>query len=57
MRRIVIVGAGAAGWSAATELISSGYSGAVTLLGDEAPYDRPAGSKGILAGSQTPKDV
>ena len=57
MRRIVIVGAGAAGWSAALELRRRGYSGALTMLGDESPYDRPACSKGILSGHQRPKDI
>ncbi|HEX2205054.1 MAG TPA: FAD-dependent oxidoreductase, partial [Longimicrobium sp.] len=51
--RIVIVGAGAAGAAAATELRRQGYAGAITLLGAEpsAPYDRPNLSKDYLAGS------
>jgi len=57
MQRIVIVGAGGAGWSAALELRRRGYSGALTMLGDESPYDRPACSKGILSGHQRPKDI
>lgn len=52
---IVIVGAGQAGLSAAEALRSSGFSGAITLLGDEpcGPYHRPPLSKGWLAGEMT----
>lgn len=47
---VLIVGASAAGVSAARELRRSGYSGAVTLLGAEArvPYRRPPLSKELL---------
>jgi 3-phenylpropionate/trans-cinnamate dioxygenase ferredoxin reductase subunit len=50
---IVIVGAGAAGTSAAMTLRREGYDGRVTLIGGEssAPYDRPSLSKDFLAGS------
>jgi NADPH-dependent 2,4-dienoyl-CoA reductase/sulfur reductase-like enzyme len=57
MNRIVIVGAGAAGWSAAVEARRLGFAGALTVLGDEPPYDRPACSKGILSGHQRPRDI
>jgi NADPH-dependent 2,4-dienoyl-CoA reductase/sulfur reductase-like enzyme/nitrite reductase/ring-hydroxylating ferredoxin subunit len=48
-----IVGAGAAGSSAADELRQLGYDGRITLIdGDpEAPYDRPNLSKDYLAGT------
>ncbi|MCF1593489.1 NAD(P)/FAD-dependent oxidoreductase [Streptomyces muensis] len=52
MRRIVVVGASAAGLAAAETLRREGYDGTLTLVGDEphAPYDRPPLSKQILAG-------
>ncbi|WAU84325.1 FAD-dependent oxidoreductase [Streptomyces sp. Qhu-G9] len=51
MRRIVVVGASAAGLAAAETLRREGYDGTLTLIGDEphAPYDRPPLSKQILA--------
>jgi NADPH-dependent 2,4-dienoyl-CoA reductase/sulfur reductase-like enzyme len=57
--RIVIVGAGRAGLAAAEELRAQGFPGEITILCDEpdAPYDRPACSKGILTGKQRPRDV
>jgi 3-phenylpropionate/trans-cinnamate dioxygenase ferredoxin reductase subunit len=44
---VVIVGAGVAGYTLATQLAGLGYQGAVTLVGEEAhaPYDRPPLSK------------
>jgi len=50
---IVIVGAGAAGNSAAEKLRREGYSGKITVLGAEgsAPVDRPNLSKDYLAGT------
>lgn len=50
--QILIVGAGQAGVQAAEALRSGGYTGAITLLGDEphGPYHRPPLSKGWLAG-------
>jgi NADPH-dependent 2,4-dienoyl-CoA reductase/sulfur reductase-like enzyme len=56
-RRIVIVGAGAAGFAAAERLRSLGFDGDVTLFGAEAdaPYDRPNLSKDYLAGT-APED-
>ena len=49
---IVIVGAGQAGTLSAEALRSGGYTGAITLLGDEdrGPYHRPPLSKAWLAG-------
>ena len=52
MRRVVVVGASAAGLAAAETLRRQGYDGTVTLVGDEPhpPYDRPPLSKQILDG-------
>ncbi|QNP68437.1 FAD-dependent oxidoreductase [Streptomyces roseirectus] len=56
MRRIVVVGASAAGLAAAETLRREGYTGALTLVGDEphAPYDRPPLSKQLLAAEWEP---
>lgn len=48
---VVIVGSGAAGAAAAETLRRRGYSGQVTLIGTEAPVDRPNLSKDYLAGT------
>jgi 3-phenylpropionate/trans-cinnamate dioxygenase ferredoxin reductase subunit len=50
--RIVIVGAGLAGASAAFALRQAGFDGEVTLVGDEShpPYNRPSLSKEYLRG-------
>jgi NADPH-dependent 2,4-dienoyl-CoA reductase/sulfur reductase-like enzyme/nitrite reductase/ring-hydroxylating ferredoxin subunit len=50
---VVIVGAGAAGAAAAEKLRDLGYTGTVTLIGNEAPgpVDRPNLSKDFLAGA------
>ena len=55
---IVIVGAGLAGGTAATELREHGYDGRVVLIGAEEhpPYERPPLSKGYLLGND-PLDV
>ncbi len=54
-RRIVIVGSGIAGATAAGALRDKGYSGQVLMLGQEKhkPYELPALSKGILLGDRT----
>jgi NADPH-dependent 2,4-dienoyl-CoA reductase/sulfur reductase-like enzyme len=57
--RILIVGTGPAGLSAAEELRRMGFTGELLIMGDEpeGPYDRPACSKGLLTGHQRPRDV
>jgi 3-phenylpropionate/trans-cinnamate dioxygenase ferredoxin reductase component len=52
--RVVIIGAGLAGASAAFALREAGFEGEVTLLGDERhqPYERPPLSKGYLRGEE-----
>ena len=49
---VVIVGAGQAGFQAATSLRQAGFDGRIVLVGDEPciPYDRPPLSKSYLAG-------
>ena len=55
-RRMLIVGAGAAGTAAACALREFGFSGRIVLLGQEAgdPYDRTALSKFVLQGAMPP---
>ncbi|GAA4183040.1 FAD-dependent oxidoreductase [Streptosporangium oxazolinicum] len=50
--RIVVVGASLAGLRAAEALRDEGFTGSLTLVGDEAcePYDRPPLSKQVLTG-------
>ncbi|MFG2855270.1 NAD(P)/FAD-dependent oxidoreductase [Streptomyces mirabilis] len=57
MRRILVVGASAAGLAAAETLRREGYDGTLTLVGEEAhpPYDRPPLSKQILSGEWGPE--
>lgn len=52
MTRVVIIGAGQAGFSVASKLRTEGYDGAITLIGNEptAPYQRPPLSKAYLLG-------
>ncbi|MBP2479378.1 3-phenylpropionate/trans-cinnamate dioxygenase ferredoxin reductase subunit [Crossiella equi] len=52
VQQIVIVGAGLAGAKTAQALRDKGYTGSITLVGDEArrPYERPPLSKGFLQG-------
>lgn len=51
MNRLVVVGASAAGLAAVETLRREGYTGTLTLVGDEPhlPYDRPPLSKQVLA--------
>lgn len=48
---VVIVGAGPAATSCAESLRRASYTGAITLIGTEAPVDRPNLSKDYLAGN------
>lgn len=50
---VVVVGAGEAGGQAAISLRQGGFTGPVTIVGDEPyiPYERPALSKQFLAGT------
>jgi 3-phenylpropionate/trans-cinnamate dioxygenase ferredoxin reductase component len=51
---VVIIGAGQAGFQTAASLRLEGFTGAITLIGEEThlPYQRPPLSKGVLAGDQ-----
>jgi 3-phenylpropionate/trans-cinnamate dioxygenase ferredoxin reductase subunit len=53
LSHIVVVGASAAGLTAAEALRREGYAGELTIVGEEArsPYDRPPLSKQILRGA------
>jgi 3-phenylpropionate/trans-cinnamate dioxygenase ferredoxin reductase component len=53
-KRVVIIGAGAAGLATAEALRDRGWAGEIVLIGDEphAPYDRPPLSKQLLAGDE-----
>ncbi|MGW2054395.1 NAD(P)/FAD-dependent oxidoreductase [Streptomyces sp. NPDC001840] len=57
--RIVIVGASLAGLRAAEALRSEGFTGSLTLVGEEPdpPYDRPPLSKQVLLGRVGARDV
>ena len=52
-QNIVIIGAGQAGAQAVASLRAEGFTGAITMIGDEpyAPYQRPPLSKAYLMGS------
>ncbi len=53
LRKVVIVGAGAAGTAAAEMLRRCGFDGSITVVDEDvdAPYDRPNLSKDYLAGN------
>ena len=57
--RIVIIGAGHAGGTAAALLHQHGWTGTITLVGAEsrAPYQRPPLSKGLMLGKQTVEEL
>ncbi|MFE4678261.1 NAD(P)/FAD-dependent oxidoreductase [Streptomyces sp. NPDC056721] len=57
--RVVVVGASAAGLTAAETLRREGFSGQLTLIGEEPhlPYDRPPLSKQVLKGEWDPERV
>lgn len=54
MQGVVIAGAGQAGFQLAVSLRTEGFTGPVTLIGDEPelPYNRPPLSKGFLIGAE-----
>jgi NADPH-dependent 2,4-dienoyl-CoA reductase/sulfur reductase-like enzyme len=54
---VVVVGASLAGWRAVETLRGEGFSGSITLVGEELhlPYDRPPLSKQVLAGTWPPE--
>ncbi|MEI7054279.1 FAD-dependent oxidoreductase [Nocardioides sp. CCNWLW239] len=56
MRSLLIVGAGLAGVRAAEGARAAGWSGPITILGEEAhaPYDRPPLSKAVLSAEEPP---
>lgn len=55
IEKIVVIGAGQAGFSVTSKLRALGYTGKLSLVGDEdhAPYQRPPLSKGYLLGEIT----
>jgi len=59
VKRIIILGAGTAGVSAAKKLHSLGYENEIVLISDEQglPYDRPPLSKELLLGKMSPGDI
>jgi 3-phenylpropionate/trans-cinnamate dioxygenase ferredoxin reductase component len=54
-KRVVIIGAGQAGFSCAMRLRAKGFEGSVTIIGDEPhfPYQRPPLSKGYVTGKSS----
>jgi NADPH-dependent 2,4-dienoyl-CoA reductase/sulfur reductase-like enzyme len=56
---VTVVGAGLAGHSTAKALRRNGFTGSITMIGDEAarPYDRPPLSKEFLAGIATEAEL
>jgi 3-phenylpropionate/trans-cinnamate dioxygenase ferredoxin reductase component len=58
-QRFVIIGGGHAGAHLASSLVRYGWTGSITVFGDEAhpPYRRPTMSKSVLAGREELRDV
>ncbi|MFD9667129.1 NAD(P)/FAD-dependent oxidoreductase [Rhodococcus sp. NPDC059968] len=59
-QRIVVVGGSLAGMNVIQELRRLGYTGAITLVGEEdvrSPYDRTELSKKLLTGTRDPDDL
>ncbi|HEY6835365.1 MAG TPA: FAD-dependent oxidoreductase [Gaiellaceae bacterium] len=58
-RSVLVVGAGLAGARCAETLRAEGFDGDVVLVGEELvpPYERPALSKELLAGTRTPESL
>lgn len=54
---VLVVGAGAAGWSAADSLVRSGWPGPVTIVDPQAPMNRTLVNKGVLTGLLTPAQI
>jgi 3-phenylpropionate/trans-cinnamate dioxygenase ferredoxin reductase subunit len=54
---VLVVGAGAAGWSAADMLVRSGWPGPVTITDPQGPTNRTLVNKGVLTGLLTPQQV
>ncbi len=59
LERVVVVGASLAGLRACETLRTEGFTGSITLVGDEEhlPYDRPPLSKKLLAGEWEPDRI
>ncbi|MEH3142272.1 MAG: FAD-dependent oxidoreductase [Mycobacterium kyogaense] len=59
MQHIAVIGASLAGLSAVRALRAQGFTGRITVIGDETrrPYDRPPLSKDFLAGVLTEDDL
>lgn len=59
LEHVVIIGASLAGLRAAETLRQEGFTGQITLVGDEVhrPYDRPPLSKKLLAGEWEPDRI
>ena len=57
--RVVVVGASLAGLRAAETLRNEGFTGSITMIGEEThqPYDRPPLSKNLLAGEWEPDRI
>ena len=57
MDSVIVVGASLAGWRATEALRAEGFTGTISLVGEERhlPYDRPPLSKQVLAGTWPPE--